>query len=161
MISPLPPRQLPPMLPPQVRRVVELNVIEQCLNIYKTGVVQRRRLLTSSVKCAGGGAEPGNPIPQPPQTPLHLYSTPTSSSHLTTNHQPSTPPPPRLQTPNPTPPAPNPHQVDVPATPRARSRVQPAGRAAQAVGPRYAQAATTPMQTLSRLQPCVLRAARS
>ena len=38
----------------QVRRVVELNVIEQCLNIYKTGVVQRRRLLTSSVKSAGG-----------------------------------------------------------------------------------------------------------
>jgi len=34
----------------KVRRVVELNVIEQCLNIYKTGVVQRRRLLTSSVK---------------------------------------------------------------------------------------------------------------
>merc|ERR1711935_941830 len=38
----------------KVRRVVELNVIEQCLNIYKTGVVQRRRLLTSSVKSAGG-----------------------------------------------------------------------------------------------------------
>ena len=31
------------------RRLVELNVIEQCLNIYKTGVVQRRRLLTSQV----------------------------------------------------------------------------------------------------------------
>jgi carbonic anhydrase len=25
------------------RRLVELNVIEQCLNVYKTGVVQRRR----------------------------------------------------------------------------------------------------------------------
>ncbi|KAL1523938.1 hypothetical protein AB1Y20_018854 [Prymnesium parvum] len=31
------------------RRLVELNVIEQCLNIFKTGVVQRRRLLTSKV----------------------------------------------------------------------------------------------------------------
>ena len=31
------------------KRLVELNVIEQCLNIYKTGVVQRRRLLSSQV----------------------------------------------------------------------------------------------------------------
>ena len=28
------------------RRLVELNVIEQCLNLYKTGVVQKRRLET-------------------------------------------------------------------------------------------------------------------
>lgn len=28
------------------RRLVELNVIEQCLNLYKTGVVQRKRLKT-------------------------------------------------------------------------------------------------------------------
>lgn len=34
------------------RRLVELNVIEQCLNVYKTGPVQRRRLLTSKVKGA-------------------------------------------------------------------------------------------------------------
>ncbi len=34
------------------RRLVELNVIEQCLNIYKTGVVQRRRLITSQVSGA-------------------------------------------------------------------------------------------------------------
>ena len=31
------------------RRLVELNVVEQCLNLFKTGVVQRRRLLTSQV----------------------------------------------------------------------------------------------------------------
>ena len=29
------------------RKLVELNVVEQCLNVYKTGVVQRRRLETS------------------------------------------------------------------------------------------------------------------
>jgi len=34
------------------RRLVELNVIEQCLNVYKTGAVQKRRLLTSKVKGA-------------------------------------------------------------------------------------------------------------
>ena len=34
------------------RRLVELNVIEQCLNIYKSGVVQRRRLVTSGVNGA-------------------------------------------------------------------------------------------------------------
>ena len=28
------------------RRLVELNVAEQCLNLYKTGVVQKRRLAT-------------------------------------------------------------------------------------------------------------------
>ena len=28
------------------RRLVEINVVEQCLNIFKTGVVQRRRLAT-------------------------------------------------------------------------------------------------------------------
>ena len=28
------------------RRLVELNVVEQCLNVYKTGVVQRKRLKT-------------------------------------------------------------------------------------------------------------------
>eukprot|EP00039_Didymoeca_costata_P021979 m.3333 g.3333 ORF g.3333 m.3333 type:complete len:304 (+) comp2750_c0_seq1:165-1076(+) len=28
------------------RKLVELNVVEQCLNLYKTGVVQRRRLKT-------------------------------------------------------------------------------------------------------------------
>jgi Carbonic anhydrase len=28
------------------RRLVELNVLEQCLNLYKTGVVQKRRLVT-------------------------------------------------------------------------------------------------------------------
>eukprot|EP00299_Pterocystis_sp_00344_P012525 c6024_g1_i1.p2 GENE.c6024_g1_i1~~c6024_g1_i1.p2 ORF type:complete len:245 (+),score=48.29 c6024_g1_i1:124-858(+) len=28
------------------RRLVELNVVEQCLNLYKTGVVQRKRLQT-------------------------------------------------------------------------------------------------------------------
>jgi len=32
------------------RRLVELNVIEQCLNIFKLGVVQRRRHMTSKVK---------------------------------------------------------------------------------------------------------------
>lgn len=30
------------------KRLVELNVMEQCLNLYKTSVVQRRRLLTYS-----------------------------------------------------------------------------------------------------------------
>jgi carbonic anhydrase len=35
-------------------RLVELNVIEQCLNLYKTGVVQRKRLETAA---ATGGAE--------------------------------------------------------------------------------------------------------
>ena len=53
----------------QVRRVVELNVIEQCLNIYKTGVVQRRRLLTSSVKCAVLGLRAGPPNPHPRPRP--------------------------------------------------------------------------------------------
>ena len=38
------------------RRLVELNVIEQCLNIFKLGVVQRRRLMTSQV--AGAWAQP-------------------------------------------------------------------------------------------------------
>ena len=28
------------------RRIVEINVVEQCLNLYKTGVVQRKRLKT-------------------------------------------------------------------------------------------------------------------
>ena len=28
------------------RRLVELNVVEQCINIFKTGVVQRKRLAT-------------------------------------------------------------------------------------------------------------------
>lgn len=28
------------------RRLVELNVIEQCLNVFQTGVVQRQRLKT-------------------------------------------------------------------------------------------------------------------
>jgi carbonic anhydrase len=28
------------------RRLVELNVIEQCLNLFKTGVVQKRRVAT-------------------------------------------------------------------------------------------------------------------
>lgn len=36
----------------RVERLVELNVIEQCLNIFKTGVVQRRRLVTSTVDSA-------------------------------------------------------------------------------------------------------------
>ena len=35
-------------------RLVELNVIEQCLNLYKTGVVQRKRLQSST---ASGGTE--------------------------------------------------------------------------------------------------------
>jgi carbonic anhydrase len=29
------------------RRLVELNVVEQCLNLYKTGVVQRKRMTAS------------------------------------------------------------------------------------------------------------------
>ena len=28
----------------RVRRLVELNVIEQCLNLYKTGIIQRTRV---------------------------------------------------------------------------------------------------------------------
>ena len=28
------------------RRLVELNVIEQCINLFKTGVVQRKRVET-------------------------------------------------------------------------------------------------------------------
>ena len=35
-----------PELRMRQRRLVELNVIEQCLNIYKTAVVQRRRVET-------------------------------------------------------------------------------------------------------------------
>lgn len=31
----------------RARKLAELNVVEQCLNVYKTGVVQRRRLETS------------------------------------------------------------------------------------------------------------------
>ena len=38
------------------RRLVELNVVEQCLNVYKTGVVQRRRMETKN--------EPPYPVPQ-------------------------------------------------------------------------------------------------
>lgn len=38
------------------RRLVELNVVEQCVNLYKTGVVQRRRLETK---------EEGRPYPVP------------------------------------------------------------------------------------------------
>ncbi len=34
----------------RARRLVELNVIEQCINIFKTGVVQRRRLETHHAK---------------------------------------------------------------------------------------------------------------
>ena len=30
----------------RVRRLIELNVVEQCLNIYKTGIVQNQRKLT-------------------------------------------------------------------------------------------------------------------
>ena len=38
------------------KALVELNVIEQCLNIYKTGTVQRKRIQTKNklVKAAGG-----------------------------------------------------------------------------------------------------------
>ncbi|KAJ1446054.1 carbonic anhydrase [Pelagophyceae sp. CCMP2097] len=39
------------------RRLVELNVIEQCLNLYKTNVVQRRRLETHS--------DPDQPVAYP------------------------------------------------------------------------------------------------
>mmetsp|Transcript_6764 Transcript_6764/g.15841 ORF Transcript_6764/g.15841 Transcript_6764/m.15841 type:complete len:268 (+) Transcript_6764:236-1039(+) len=45
-------------LPPgeeRVRRLVELNVVEQCLNVYKTAAVQRRRFET---KQAGGTPYP-------------------------------------------------------------------------------------------------------
>eukprot|EP01042_Synura_sphagnicola_P004520 gene4520-5741_t len=35
------------------RRLVELNVIEQCLNVYKTAVVQRRRLETYRLREEG------------------------------------------------------------------------------------------------------------
>eukprot|EP00299_Pterocystis_sp_00344_P011324 c5257_g1_i1.p1 GENE.c5257_g1_i1~~c5257_g1_i1.p1 ORF type:complete len:157 (-),score=23.35 c5257_g1_i1:10-480(-) len=35
------------------RRLVELNVVEQCLNLYKTGVVQRKRMLTHKDKVSG------------------------------------------------------------------------------------------------------------
>jgi carbonic anhydrase len=35
------------------RRLVELNVIEQCLNLFKTGVVQRQRLETFSDRSNG------------------------------------------------------------------------------------------------------------
>lgn len=35
------------------RRLVELNVIEQCLNIFKTGVVQKRRVESRQAKEAG------------------------------------------------------------------------------------------------------------
>jgi len=38
------------------RRLVELNVVEQCLNVYKTAVVQRRRVLTHNAK-----KEPNSP----------------------------------------------------------------------------------------------------
>lgn len=38
------------------RRLVELNVVEQCINVYKTGVVQRRRLETKN--------ESPYPVPQ-------------------------------------------------------------------------------------------------
>ena len=38
----------------KLNRLVELNAIEQCLNIYKTGVVQRKRLQTAE---ASGGKE--------------------------------------------------------------------------------------------------------
>jgi carbonic anhydrase len=38
------------------RRLVELNVVEQCLNVYKTGVVQRRRMETKN--------EPPYTVPQ-------------------------------------------------------------------------------------------------
>jgi carbonic anhydrase len=37
------------------RRLVELNVIEQCLNIYKTGVVQRKRMKTFNEAQEGVG----------------------------------------------------------------------------------------------------------
>jgi carbonic anhydrase len=33
------------------RRLVELNVLEQCINLFKTGVVQRRRLETYKLGC--------------------------------------------------------------------------------------------------------------
>jgi carbonic anhydrase len=35
------------------RRLVELNVVEQCINLFKTGVVQRRRVQTFEEKLAG------------------------------------------------------------------------------------------------------------
>ena len=35
------------------RRLVELNVIEQCLNIFKTAVVQRRRVYTNNEMSKG------------------------------------------------------------------------------------------------------------
>jgi carbonic anhydrase len=38
------------------RRLVELNVIEQCLNLFKTGVVQRRRVETYQQNMASGHA---------------------------------------------------------------------------------------------------------
>lgn len=35
------------------KRLVELNVIEQCLNLFKTSVVQRRRLATHKIAVEG------------------------------------------------------------------------------------------------------------
>ncbi len=40
------------------RRLVELNVIEQCINVFKTGVVQRRRHVTSGNHADHAFAQP-------------------------------------------------------------------------------------------------------
>ena len=51
----------------QHRRLVELNVIEQCLNIYKTGVVQRKRLKTFEAQTeteGSGSAADGQAYPR-------------------------------------------------------------------------------------------------
>ena len=41
--------------------LVELNVVEQCLNLYKTGAIQRRR---NQVREELKAANPGKKIPQ-------------------------------------------------------------------------------------------------
>jgi hypothetical protein len=43
------------------RRLVELNVIEQCLNLFKTGVVQQRRVATYQENMATGYADYSTP----------------------------------------------------------------------------------------------------
>jgi len=50
------------------RRLVELNIIEQCLNVYKTSVVQRRRLDTYFDKETKMSTPRIHPIVFDPQT---------------------------------------------------------------------------------------------
>jgi len=57
------------------RRLVELNVMEQCLNVFKTGAVQKRRLVTAKENEGGSTPHVHGVVYDPADGILHLLDT--------------------------------------------------------------------------------------